>query len=89
MEEHIQHAIATQLEKLMADIVEATVKHLMSNKLLDKTISTTIGTTVSKITGENSTKVTNEKTAGKQNTTKDVTTNLEQDPITEENDKMV
>eukprot|EP00957_Ditylum_brightwellii_P142751 10877788-Ditylum_brightwellii.AAC.1 len=89
MEEHIQCAIATQQEKLIPVIVEATVEYLMSNKLHDKTISTAIGTTVSIITGVDSTKATNENTAKKQNTTKDVTQTPKQDPTIEENDKMV
>eukprot|EP00957_Ditylum_brightwellii_P060871 4620991-Ditylum_brightwellii.AAC.1 len=87
MEECIQHAIATQLEKLIPAIVEATAKHLKHNKLLDKTISTTIGTTVSIITGKNSTKVTHENTEGNKNSTKDVTQTPDQDPPPKENDK--
>eukprot|EP00957_Ditylum_brightwellii_P103853 7911327-Ditylum_brightwellii.AAC.1 len=62
MEECIQKAIATQLEKSIPAIVEATVNHFMSNEFIDKIINTTIGTTVIKITGDNSTKELNETT---------------------------
>eukprot|EP00957_Ditylum_brightwellii_P024225 1827083-Ditylum_brightwellii.AAC.1 len=89
MEECIQKAIATQLEKSFPAIVEATVNHLMSNKFIDKAISTTIGTIFSKITCDESTKATNENPAEGKSTTKEVTQTPEQDPAIEENDKRV
>eukprot|EP00957_Ditylum_brightwellii_P188232 14329402-Ditylum_brightwellii.AAC.1 len=79
MEEHIQKTIATQLETSIPAIVETKVKYLMSNKFLDKTISTTIGTKVSKITRDESIKAINKKTAGNKNTPKEVTQTPEQD----------
>eukprot|EP00957_Ditylum_brightwellii_P188959 14384475-Ditylum_brightwellii.AAC.1 len=63
VEERNQKVIATQQQKSNPAIVEATVNHLMSNKFIDKTISRTIGTTVSKIMGNESTKDTNENPA--------------------------
>eukprot|EP00957_Ditylum_brightwellii_P037906 2866528-Ditylum_brightwellii.AAC.1 len=89
MEECIQKAIVTQLEKSIPAIVDAMVKDLMSNKVLDKTISTTIDTTVSKITGDESTKATNKNSARGKNTTKKVTQTPEQDSAIKENDKTV
>eukprot|EP00957_Ditylum_brightwellii_P184968 14086542-Ditylum_brightwellii.AAC.1 len=89
MEERTQCTIAAQLEKSIPAIVEATVKHLMSNKLLDKTIGTTVGTTVSKLMGDESTKATNKNTEVNQNSTKGISQTPKHDPLTDENDKTV
>ena len=51
-ETSLQQAIAKQLELSMPSIIEATVNHMLQNKLLDKTIKTTVGTTVSTMTGD-------------------------------------
>ena len=48
----IQEAIAKQFKKTIPEIFKATMNYLLKNNMLDKTISTTIGTTVSTITGE-------------------------------------
>eukprot|EP00957_Ditylum_brightwellii_P044127 3348382-Ditylum_brightwellii.AAC.1 len=52
----VQEAIAKQFEKTIPEIVKATVNHLLKNNMSDKTISTTIGTTISIITGNKGSK---------------------------------
>eukprot|EP00957_Ditylum_brightwellii_P209881 15363713-Ditylum_brightwellii.AAC.1 len=89
MEECVQKTIATQLEKSILAIVEAMGNHLMMNEFIDKTISTTIGTTVSKIPGDESPKETNENPAMEKSATKEVTQTPEHDSTTEENNKSV
>eukprot|EP00957_Ditylum_brightwellii_P052603 3988906-Ditylum_brightwellii.AAC.1 len=51
-DECLQNAIATHIGKSILAIVEVTINPLLQNKLIDKTISTTVGTNVSTITGD-------------------------------------
>eukprot|EP00957_Ditylum_brightwellii_P053960 4086950-Ditylum_brightwellii.AAC.1 len=56
MKKTIQEAIAKQFKKTIPEIVKATVNRPLKNNMLDKAISTTIGTTVSTITGDKGSK---------------------------------
>eukprot|EP00957_Ditylum_brightwellii_P114811 8754528-Ditylum_brightwellii.AAC.1 len=51
-ETSLQQTIVKQLKLSMPSIIEATVNHMLQNKLLDKNINTIVGTTVSAMTGE-------------------------------------
>eukprot|EP00957_Ditylum_brightwellii_P068813 5223506-Ditylum_brightwellii.AAC.1 len=51
-ETSLQQTIAKQVEVTMPSIIEATVNHMLQNKLLDKSIKKTVGTTVSTMTGD-------------------------------------
>eukprot|EP00957_Ditylum_brightwellii_P107487 8201400-Ditylum_brightwellii.AAC.1 len=44
-ETSLLQTIPKQLKLSMPSIIEATVNHVLQNKLLDKTINTTVGTT--------------------------------------------
>ena len=72
----IQEVITKQFEKTIPEIVKATVNHLLKNNMSDKTISTTIGTTISTITGNKGSKDVIE-TVPKQSTD-DENTNVEE-----------
>eukprot|EP00957_Ditylum_brightwellii_P056623 4292135-Ditylum_brightwellii.AAC.1 len=51
-ETSLQQTITKQLEVSMPIIIEATVNHMLQNKLFDKNINTTVGTTDSNMTGD-------------------------------------
>eukprot|EP00957_Ditylum_brightwellii_P141206 10758181-Ditylum_brightwellii.AAC.1 len=51
-ETSLQQTIAKQLELSMPGIIEATVNHMLQNKLLDKNVNATVSTMVSIMTGD-------------------------------------